>query len=611
MDEAYAVKQSQFLGKPLHYVCQNANGPCPLLAIANVLLLRGQLTLEGVVEAPGFVSAQNLMRLVHRRLLDTNPPLSSASELQRLTQEKTLKDVAELLPSLLVGLDVNVRFHNITDFEYTVACAAFDMLDIVLVHGWLLDDQDDSTMKVVGNKSYNELIERLVDFRGVLMTEEVNEKAALETEKETDAESLSDIPTGQEGEEEEVKPAAASLPPPLATQMTGFQNLSIDVNSVAAFPSGVAGSPNSTTSMTSPKKSPSQQTVQTMMKERHISDADALDTATTLLEEGPVLEEFFNSTASQLTYYGLVKLHEGVRERQLCVFFRNNHFSTLLKFEGALYLLVTDAGYLDELSVVWELLNEIDGDTEYLDSQFRPVTSSEQQESILTQQQQQRETDQEEEAELQKARALSLTGCVSPNTTGQQHTTNSGDTRDPEHTMPSSGLFGESTEGGEESLDPDYLLALKIQREEEERGRGNKRVSPRISPRHLQPIGSDRDVSTKEAGGDGYDQDVEDGDDERMRNESNGQDTDRARGTSENDFIPVTLDGQMVISEEELEAQRQAERYYQEQKRQVDARTQQYQMEQERLRQQQLQQQQQNRSGQRRKTSDGGDCTIS
>ncbi|KAI9915421.1 hypothetical protein PsorP6_008386 [Peronosclerospora sorghi] len=34
----------------------------------------------------------------------------------------------------------------ITDFEYTVECAVFDMLDIVLVHGWLLDDKDHSTV---------------------------------------------------------------------------------------------------------------------------------------------------------------------------------------------------------------------------------------------------------------------------------------------------------------------------------------------------------------------------------------------------------------------------------------------------------------------------------
>lgn len=97
----------------------------------------------------------------------------------------------------------------------------------------------------------------------------------------------------------------------------------------------MSSAPSQTTPLVSPastpKKSPSQKTVETLVKERHLSDADAVGTATTLLEEGPVLEEFFNSTASQLTYYGLVKLHEEVRERQLCVFFRNNHFSTLFK----------------------------------------------------------------------------------------------------------------------------------------------------------------------------------------------------------------------------------------------------------------------------------------
>ncbi|KAF4036849.1 MINDY deubiquitinase [Phytophthora infestans] len=585
MDEAYAVKQTQFLGKPVRYVCQNANGPCPLLAIANVLLLRGQLSLEGIAEPPGFVSSQDLMQLVHRRLLDTNPPLSNASELQRLTQEETLKDVTELLPSLFVGLDVNVRFHNITDFEYTVACAAFDMLDIVLVHGWLLDDQDEKTLKVVGNKSYNELIERLVDYRGVLMTEESNKKASTDTEKQEETEVSSCTSPRQDGGEEEVKPAISSLLSPIAAQTTGFHNLSIDVDCSPAS-LNAAVSPGSTSSINSPKKSPSQQTVQTMMKERHMSDADALDTAITLLEEGPVLDDFFNSTASQLTYYGLVMLHEGLRERQLCVFFRNNHFSTLFKFEGALYLLVTDAGYLDEPTVVWELLNEIDGDTTYLDSQFRPVTSSEQQQNILTQQQQQRL---DEERDLQKARAMSLTGCVPP-AHNEEQMTSTDTTRAAEHTMPSSGLFGDEEEG---NLDPDYLLALKFQREEEELARGgNKRMSPRISPHHLKPVGVDRDVSSA------------------TEQQQPSHEDDRSRETSENEVIPVTADGRMMFSEEELDAQRQAERYYQEQKRQVDAQTRQYQQEQERLQQQQLLQQQPIR-GQRRRPSQGSDCIIS
>lgn len=38
--------------------------------------------------------------------------LTGGNELARLTQEKTLNDVKQLLPSMLVGLDVNVRFHK-------------------------------------------------------------------------------------------------------------------------------------------------------------------------------------------------------------------------------------------------------------------------------------------------------------------------------------------------------------------------------------------------------------------------------------------------------------------------------------------------------------------
>ena len=42
-------------------------------------------------------------------------------------------------------------------------------------------------------------------------------------------------------------------------------------------------------------------------------------------------EQFLDSTASQLTYHGLCELNTAVKEGELCVFFRNNHFSTLLK----------------------------------------------------------------------------------------------------------------------------------------------------------------------------------------------------------------------------------------------------------------------------------------
>ncbi|KAF9586800.1 hypothetical protein IFM89_039979 [Coptis chinensis] len=36
--------------------------------------------------------------------------------------------------------------------------------------------------------------------------------------------------------------------------------------------------------------------------------------------------------------------HNGPKERELCVFFRNNHFTTMFKFKGELYLLALDQG---------------------------------------------------------------------------------------------------------------------------------------------------------------------------------------------------------------------------------------------------------------------------
>jgi hypothetical protein len=54
----------------------------------------------------------------------------------------------------------------------------------------------------------------------------------------------------------------------------------------------------------------------------------------------------------------------------LCVFFRNNHFGTLTKHNGVLFLLVTDLGYANVPEVMWEKLDGIDGNTEYCNAAF-------------------------------------------------------------------------------------------------------------------------------------------------------------------------------------------------------------------------------------------------
>ncbi|KAL3312023.1 Ubiquitin carboxyl-terminal hydrolase MINDY-1 [Cichlidogyrus casuarinus] len=83
------------------------------------------------------------------------------------------------------------------------------------------------------------------------------------------------------------------------------------------------------------------------------------------------LLEANSSTSSQLTFFGLTALNKHLADGQLAVLFRNNHFSTVTKRNNDIYVLVTDMGFLHEPRVVWEALLAIDGDTQYVDSDFK------------------------------------------------------------------------------------------------------------------------------------------------------------------------------------------------------------------------------------------------
>ncbi|KAM6426543.1 ubiquitin carboxyl-terminal hydrolase MINDY-2 isoform 3-T5 [Liasis olivaceus] len=224
-------------------VTQNENGPCPLLAVMNALLLAWRVRLPPMME---IITAEQLMEYLGDYILDSKP--KEISEIQRLNYEQNVSDAMAVLHKLQTGLDVNVRFTGVRVFEYTPECIVFDLLDIPLYHGWLVDPQIGDIVKAVGNCSYNQLVEKIICCS--------------------------------------------------------------------------------------------------------------------------IAEQFLSSTATQLTYHGLCELTSTVQEGELCVFFRNNHFSTMTKHKGQLYLLVTDQGFLTEDKVVWESLHNVDGDGNFCDSEF-------------------------------------------------------------------------------------------------------------------------------------------------------------------------------------------------------------------------------------------------
>jgi Protein of unknown function (DUF544). len=54
------------------------------------------------------------------------------------------------------------NFHRVRDFEYTPECIIFDLLNIPLYHGWLVDPQSQETVTALGILGYNQIVEKII-----------------------------------------------------------------------------------------------------------------------------------------------------------------------------------------------------------------------------------------------------------------------------------------------------------------------------------------------------------------------------------------------------------------------------------------------------------------
>ena len=418
--EAHRIKSISFLGSPRHILLQNKNGPCPLLAAANALLLRRTITLPGRCISAGEISIDDVINLLAERAVartgehcalaatrasastsistdgngdenaderkpvtatapsqddsgdgtsssnegieadlfyssadapsssESAPPAAAPKEADlspraaaAIHAQHHLHEVLSLFPSLQYGLDVNPKFTaGPTGVEYTSNLTCFDLLGIELVHGWLLDPQDVETVSVVGDKTYNELVELVI--RGNEAGEEVERLGKMIAAKEAGVEIAIPLVPGSTSmaDSSETTTGDATKANPESTEKS-------DEPSAAAFDNNT----------------PPQQISIEKLRERHRGKSNAA-------HEGHVVNSFLTSTSHQLTYHGLAELHNHLSNHSLCVFFRNNHFATLTKEDDALFLLVTDLGYANVPEVVWEKLDAIDGATTLFDEYF-------------------------------------------------------------------------------------------------------------------------------------------------------------------------------------------------------------------------------------------------
>ncbi|KAF8149071.1 hypothetical protein B0H34DRAFT_668018 [Crassisporium funariophilum] len=276
----WCLKDIKFAGRNLKIITQNHNGPCSFLAICNILILRGNITIQSTRTT---VSYMFLSQLIAEYLLnaypgtDVSPPLS-------------------ILPSTQKGLDLNPLFTSPTSFRPAGnggSLQLFAQLHIPLVHGWLVDPSSPEypVLKRVGDYDSAVMLIAEVDHlaRGKFV---VDDNAIPDTRSES----------------------------------TGVRR--------------------------------------TWTKEERAKIEDAV-----------VVKPFLDSTSGQMTYHGLFHLAATLKPGSLVALFVNSHVSVLYKSrdsqESALYTLATDQVFLNESSIVWERLEDIDGGSStFVDAKF-------------------------------------------------------------------------------------------------------------------------------------------------------------------------------------------------------------------------------------------------
>ncbi|XP_008046687.1 ubiquitin carboxyl-terminal hydrolase MINDY-1 [Carlito syrichta] len=181
----YCVKWIPWKGERTPIITQSANGPCPLLAIMNILFLQWKVKLPPQKEV---ITSDELMAHLGDCLLSIKP--QEKSEGLQLNFQQNVDDAMTVLPKLATGLDVNVRFTGVSDFEYTPECSVFDLLGIPMYHGWLVDPQSPEAVNAVGKLSYNQLVEKIITCKHSSDTNLVTEGLIAEQFLETTAAQL-------------------------------------------------------------------------------------------------------------------------------------------------------------------------------------------------------------------------------------------------------------------------------------------------------------------------------------------------------------------------------------------------------------------------------------
>jgi hypothetical protein len=336
-DSIHRIKRISIAGTKRCIVLQDQNGPCPLVALTNTLLLRGNLApFPAEME---YVSSDWLGNVLAEYLFEKQVPSLRAQSGSIADIEHNIADVVQLLPVLRHGMDVNVGFTACDDYELTAETTIFDAFGVRLLHGWLVDPADTETYAALSHRRYNAAVEELIHTSSTEPADELTHHRSAESARGTrDADEAKTFPETRPSPTAEIVSHSPIKTIEASFDQDGMVDMADNSSSTTSTANLLAIEPLQTTGC----------------------GLDAL-----------YIHRFLAASPTQLTYFGLIRLHEVLAEREYAVFFRNNHFATITKHQHSLYTLVTDEGLAQTPGIVWERVDDIETDTVFVDEHWQ------------------------------------------------------------------------------------------------------------------------------------------------------------------------------------------------------------------------------------------------
>lgn len=284
---------------------QNANGPCPLMALVNALTL----TTPSAAEEAVLVNTLRTREQISLDLL-LNAVFDELMSERRMTEDVSLPDMTELYDFLLglhTGMNVNPRFIPTEEME-----TAFKRTSLTHLHPHERGDLIPGTFEDTKEMAFYRIFQ-IPLIHGWLPSKEDAAYEALKRQAQSyeDAQNLL-------FREEELEDKLSS-------------------------PGGEA-----------------------LTEEEQAIYQDILN-----------IKSFLDTSATQLTTWGLEVITKAMRPGSVAILFRNDHFSTLYRHPETLeiFALVTDAGYAGHEEIVWESLCDVNGErSEFVSGDFKIVS---------------------------------------------------------------------------------------------------------------------------------------------------------------------------------------------------------------------------------------------